>query len=406
MKENYKNRPHLSTEQDIKLTKVSISQRLEKWRKLQSIHMPQVESLIQSQDPAEVEDEVLFLPSHFSESERARYSLTVLGDEEKKLREGHACEGILQLRKLMKCLSSMYRRKRKDTKGQKANTRSHLKIDTAEATRDQVLAVYNLTRKALCALGNTNDNFEVRYPRLTLSDLFRKSTMDKRVLGDTYRPDGLIWELLGISGASFTQSSSSSGLPAPPPVLADGIPHPTSSLSTSPVSPADQMDVQSETRDGLSGKLWSPTIGLTEAEVEEWEVEGIESDHLSYSYALISFHAEDRVQWHRAWAEMQRWMEEFEMKHAEFIRCIETFRTMQQAWGTVAKRCTHPGYAAFARRQSDMYLTLREDAESLFKLKGEPRFSGISDIKSLIPVVRQFRESELAWLNALVNRRF
>lgn len=110
------------------------------------------------------------------------------------------------------------------------------------------------------------------------------------------------------------------------------------------------------------------------------------------------------MQWHRAWAETMRWLEEFELKHIEFIRCIGSFNTMHSIWDTMANAATQPGPAAFARRQATVYCNLRDDAKRWFAQKGEQRFvSSIQDghggsATSLVKAVRQFREHELGWL--------
>ena len=58
--------------------------------------------------------------------------------------------------------------------------------------------------------------------------------------------------------------------------------------------------------------------------------------------------AEDRVQWHRALAEMMRWLEEYEIKHVEFDRCIKAYSTMSSVWMELADKHSHTGYRAFA----------------------------------------------------------
>lgn len=279
--------------------KYEISQRLEKWRILQSNHTPEIHETISSQNPAEVENELLFLPSYFTERKRNELSLTTLASEEKQLREGHCYECILQLRHLMKILSSIYGQKKKEIRGQKANTRARLKLDTIEAARDQILAVYNLSRHALWALGNNDEDLRKRFPILTLADLYRKSTVQKRILGDTYRPDGLIWELLGLSSGSSQSSASASvqplaSKPSPPvqtPVTdAHEVTPKASSPDTIATSTRSQLPATSSSSAVPSasslpeeeepepivhhGKLWSPVIGLTSAEEEQWEREG------------------------------------------------------------------------------------------------------------------------------------
>ncbi|KAL0562586.1 hypothetical protein V5O48_019499, partial [Marasmius crinis-equi] len=44
----------------------------------------------------------------------------------------------------------------------------------------------------------------------------------------------------------------------------------------------------------------------------------------------------DRISWTRQQAEVFRWMEEFEKKHAEFHRTIRYFGKMEEAWTTIA----------------------------------------------------------------------
>jgi hypothetical protein len=53
---------------------------------------------------------------------------------------------------------------------------------------------------------------------------------------------------------------------------------------------------------------------------------------------LTASYLEDRVQWHRAWAEMLRWLEEFEMKHVESIRSINSFETLMLTWDKLAAK--------------------------------------------------------------------
>jgi hypothetical protein len=111
---------------------------------------------------------------------------------------------------------------------------------------------------------------------------------------------------------------------------------------------------------------------------------------------------EDRVQWHRAWAEMQRWLEEFELKHIEMRRCIESYQTMSLTWTTLATKSTLPGPAAFARRQAEIYNRLHSDALSLFMNKGEPCFVNTPQF-GLVKAILNFREQELGWLTQLAG---
>ena len=98
-----------------------------------------------------------------------------------------------------------------------------------------------------------------------------------------------------------------------------------------------------------------------------------------------------------------RWLEEFELKHIEFMRCIKTFETMRAIWGTISKRHDKPGYKAFAQRQANMYSDLRDDALSRFKHVANPNLLR-GDIQSLIQAIWDFRQIQLSWLFEAVKQ--
>jgi hypothetical protein len=99
---------------------------------------------------------------------------------------------------------------------------------------------------------------------------------------------------------------------------------------------------------------------------------------------------------------MHRWLEEFELKHTEFKRSIRAFHTMHTVWDTMASKSTLPGHAAFARRQSTIYLDLHNDAKSWFAEAGVPRFVNAAD-SDFVQELLSFREEELGWLNKLTG---
>jgi hypothetical protein len=98
---------------------------------------------------------------------------------------------------------------------------------------------------------------------------------------------------------------------------------------------------------------------------------------------------------------MMRWLEEFELKHAEFIRCINSFRTTAMTWATIAGEETRDGYAAFARHQSDIFHQLREESECLFQKNAEPGLWEARD--NLLEGIQKLRKQELAWLWKLIG---
>src|ERR1700754_2278371 len=94
---------------------------------------------------------------------------------------------------------------------------------------------------------------------------------------------------------------------------------------------------------------------------------------------------------------MYRWLEELELKHVELKRCIKTFHKMAEAWMLAAIKSTSNGEAAFARRQSDMFLGLRDDANEWLTKKGVKCLIDSSD-SDAIQILRDFRTQELGWL--------
>ena len=175
---------------------------LGKWRVLQGIQMPNVTSMVESQPQQALEDENLFLPSSIPEPERTALGLSALAGEEARLREAQAHECILQLRTNVKCMSILAKRKKKHDRGVRKLTRTRARFISVEVVRDRLLLIYNSSRAALISLGKLDPN-DQRLPPLTVDDLKRKSTVDKRQRGDTYRSDGGLWVIPGVSMASI-----------------------------------------------------------------------------------------------------------------------------------------------------------------------------------------------------------
>lgn len=78
----------------------------------------------------------------------------------------------------------------------------------------------------------------------------------------------------------------------------------------------------------------------------------------------------DRVQWFRAEAEMQRWLEEWELLQAEFLRCIRSFKKSQGIWKQLATSNTNPGYAAYAFKTAAMFAKMEVTARNTFITSG------------------------------------
>lgn len=219
----------------------------------------------------EVQDELLYLPSHFSESDREELGLSELGEEELELRRVQVVECIMQLRRSAKKHSSVRAQKRKDLPGQHTGTRAAGVRIALEFNQECLLRIYNVGREALVQLSkDTQDG--ISFPHLTSADLFRKPTTHKRQLGDSRRPDGMLWR---VGARADVGSTSNEGQEMEEGEGGGG------------GGGEDGAGGGEGNGDGWAdGKLWSPIIGLSIAEVEEWDREGKHSH--SYEFKLTS----------------------------------------------------------------------------------------------------------------------
>jgi hypothetical protein len=169
--------------------------------------MPSLADMVQGQQPSHPEVEDLFLPSYFSSVRRDELDIAHLAKEEGLLREGQACDTIMQLRRAVKTLSALQSRRKKNEEHQKQQTRARSRIQGHEHFRDGLLATYSSCRQALTSLEYLSDpQAKQRYPVLTVNDLDRKSTFRKRSIGDSHRADGELWTALTVPTAKGADS--------------------------------------------------------------------------------------------------------------------------------------------------------------------------------------------------------
>lgn len=140
-----------------------------------------------------IEDERLYLPSDLTEAERRQMKLEELGTEEIRWREGQAFDSLRALQNVVKALSALRNRKFKNDRQQKQNTRAGDHIDDTIGRRNQRMQAYNVARMAIISLKGSSD-----LPPMTEADLFMKSVQQKRHVGDSGRPDGLLWRATAL----------------------------------------------------------------------------------------------------------------------------------------------------------------------------------------------------------------
>lgn len=271
----------MASEEDIALAESDIKLRIKRWRNLQAAHMPHVKEAMLSQAPseAEIEEDRLHLPSCFSADERQLMSLLDLAEEEKELRKAQVIECILQLRRSAKRLSAVRGLKKKDDRGQRAAGRVTSQRHSIEFSQECLLAIYSVGRLALISLDNEQSSFEKQFPTLTADDLFRKSTVQKRQMGDSHRAEGALW---GVNSHGTYTPASLSLLAYPSTSQSQRLHHDPAQIIASQQLSEDASLSRSDShiRGSLPsnenvGKLWDSVLGLSSEEVEIWELEGM-----------------------------------------------------------------------------------------------------------------------------------
>ncbi|KAJ7798247.1 hypothetical protein B0H14DRAFT_3492721 [Mycena olivaceomarginata] len=330
-----------------------------------------------------------------------------LRQAEIKLRCSEADSGILAVRAASLALSAIRKARELDYRGQVGITRSQRNIQNAELMKFFEMDMYNKARAALTHLGHMPKDATEPYPPLTLRDTRRKETHLHRMQGDSRLFDGTAWYLQSggtVHSGGFASSLSpvkrrdedegqpqfmtgtqtlkrAGGVvksPRAPKRLKDIIPDdvavdcPVSSgaedsdLDMSPSEPGKLGRARGERKKKKGGEgkkkrgdgwIWLESVsrGVTgEGKLAEYKRES------------------DRVQWFRAEAEMYRWLEAYERKHAELFRVIARFRRDSEVWTGRADRdeMENGGLTArraFARMQAAMYQRLQHNAEVHFR---------------------------------------
>ncbi|KDR81111.1 hypothetical protein GALMADRAFT_136164 [Galerina marginata CBS 339.88] len=217
------------------------------------------------------------------------------------------------------------------------------------------------------------------FPSLSKQDTYRKPTHLKRAVGDSRRKDGAIWSagvtggtshVVGSLSSASEPSSSTVNAPiatqairrkrrAPPPeeTVSNGkrarVDMPPPNQAGASIA-ADTEEIDGKKAPKADGWIWSfrPRGGMSDEDVEKWMIEG------------------DRVQWFRAEAEMERWREEWEIKQADFLRCIRSFNKMSSVWEEMARESIEGGKRAYAKHKSALFKEMERHAKKLFSDAG------------------------------------
>ena len=67
---------------------------------------------------------------------------------------------------------------------------------------------------------------------------------------------------------------------------------------------------------------------------------------------------------------MERWREEWEIKQADFLRCIRSFNKMSCVWEEMARTSIKDGKCAYAKHKSALFKEMEQHARKLFNDAG------------------------------------
>ncbi|KAJ7030527.1 hypothetical protein C8F04DRAFT_1367117 [Mycena alexandri] len=118
----------------------------------------------------------------------------------------------------------------------------------------------------------------------------------------------------------------------------------------------------------------------------------------------------DQVQWFRAEAEMYRWLEQYEHKHAELMRVISRYRRDSEVWRGLADREEAlngmNGATTFARMQATMHRRLELNATTLFKSADSGAhhdWVAATSFNDLVERIDRWRDAVFKWMDDLTR---
>lgn len=120
-------------------------------------------------------------------------------------------------------------------------------------------------------------------------------------------------------------------------------------------------------------------------------------DHNRTVCGLDMSFLEERVKFFRDEAEMERWREQVEIKHAEFARIIRAFQKSNEIWIAIANSKTSsptPGHTAYARKVAMQYALMTRDARDRFAACGIPVLEDIDEGLTLADKIKAWRAHE------------
>ncbi|KAJ7141191.1 hypothetical protein C8R44DRAFT_974774 [Mycena epipterygia] len=319
-----------------------------------------------------------------------------LREAEIQLRCGEANGGILAVRAASLALSTVKKARDLDYQGQAGIMRMARNLQKAELMKTFEITMYNRARVVLIHLGHMKKDAVEPYPPLTYRNTQRKETHLHRAKGDSQLFDGTAWYLQsGVTLLSAAVGSTLSPLKRgkeseddepEPRVPRDGdcslidVPR---EAQTRHLTGTQMLERSGFTKSQRAPKrlrdiapddvVVASASSSSEAEDSDVEMSPIRKQRQGKKKKLAEYKEEsDRAQWFRAEAEMYRWLEQYQRKHAELMRVIKRFRRDSEVWVGLGDRMEQQngginGVVSFARMQAAMYKRLEHNTRVVFK---------------------------------------
>ncbi|KAJ7604134.1 hypothetical protein FB45DRAFT_1070754 [Roridomyces roridus] len=440
---NYREHPLQETLETITKLRESLNASLTAFRETQREVYPRL--VLSGLDTSEPELTAIQLPSYrIKHKQRSATGLDPNGEDytlheaEIKLRCSQATNGILAVRSASLSLSAVKKARDLDYRGQAGITRSQRNLQKAEYLKAFEISEYNRARNALVHLGYMTKDATEPYPLLTARDTRRKETHLHRATGDSRLFDGTAWYLQ--SGTTRTLNRPVSvDVDVETPTLMTGtrnlkragfIRSPNKKQNSKNILPEDTVVASSpsssEAEDSDSDVAVPPAKrrlkkgkGRPKAKKQKQKSDGwiwLESVMRGREVSeekMIEYKQEsDRVQWFRAEAEMYRWLEQYERKHAELMRVIARYRRDSEVWSKLgdreeAENGAANGASTFARMQAAMYSRLEYNARLIFNSAesgAHHDWVSATTFDDLVVRIDRWRDEVFKWMDELIRR--
>ncbi|KAJ7053716.1 hypothetical protein C8F01DRAFT_1064577 [Mycena amicta] len=378
---SYREHPLQDTMNTLETLRESLNDDLVELRLHQASILQVPEILLSSHDTNLPEETIIQTPSRLLRDKSPPTLEHSLVQLEVQLRCGQANTQILAVQDKSIALSIVKSSRAFDYRGQGGITRAQRRKEMAQMLRDLEITVYNAARDALVVLGHLKADAKHPFPPMKISDTIRKDTHLFRMRGDSRIVDATAWRLLASGAPSLAEDISGHAI-APSHVS------PAKRRKTNPGTAAKPDKVAKE------GWIWKDDALSVPSETNE---------------NVAEFKKEsERVQWFRAEAEVFRWLEQYERKHAELWRVIQRFRRDAAVWTKRAdqmQRNKSLGAAAYARMHAAMWARVATKAELTFKDGNGAHKSWVqaASFDDLVARIDATRDRLFEWMQELVS---